>query len=123
MPTPNDKELYEKIKKDIYKKYPNHSAYRSGLLVKKYKEEYYKKHKNNNAYSGDKANSNLKRWFDEKWRNDDGKVGYSNKSSVYRPTVRVNSKTPTTFQELSRSQIERAKKEKKRTGRVKKFNV
>ncbi len=123
MPTPNDKELYEKIKKDIYKKYPNHSAYRSGLLVKKYKEEYYKKHKNNNAYSGDKANSNLKRWFDEKWRNDDGKVGYSNKSSVYRPTDRVNSKTPTTFQELSKSQIERAKREKQTKGRVKKFNI
>ena len=122
MPTPNDKDLYEKIKKEITSKYKP-SAYRSGMIVQKYKEAYFKKHKNNNAYSGDKSNSNLKRWFDEKWRSDTGKVGYSNKSSVYRPTVRVNSKTPTTFQELSKSQIERAKKEKKSTGRVKKFNV
>ena len=37
-----DKILYEKVKKEIYLKYPKHSAYRSGLLVKKYKEEYYK---------------------------------------------------------------------------------
>ncbi len=122
MPTPNDKDLYEKIKKEITSKYKP-SAFRSGMIVRKYKEEYYKKHKNNNAYSGDKSNSNLKRWFDEKWRSDTGKVGYSNKSSVYRPTVRVNSKTPVTFQELSRSQIERAKKEKARTGRVKKFKI
>ena len=47
MPTPTDKELYEKIKKEIYLKHPKHSAYRSGILVKKYKEEYLKKHKNN----------------------------------------------------------------------------
>ena len=52
-PIPNDKELYEKIKKEITNKYKP-SAYRSGLLVKKYKEEYYKKHKSNNAYSGNR---------------------------------------------------------------------
>jgi hypothetical protein len=123
MPTPNDKDLYEKIKKEITSKYKP-SAYRSGMIVKKYKEEFYKKHKNNNAYSsGNKANSNLKRWFDERWLNQKGEVGYSKKGDVYRPTVRVNSKTPTTFQELSRSQIEKAKKEKARTGKVKKFDV
>ena len=93
------------------------------MIVKKYKDEYYKKHKNNNAYSGSRKHSNLKRWYDEKWRSDNGKVGYDNKSSVYRPTIRINSKTPTTFQELTKSQIERAKKEKAKKGRVKKFNV
>lgn len=36
---PLNKELYLKVKKEVYKKYPKHSAYRSGLLVKKYKEE------------------------------------------------------------------------------------
>ena len=75
MPKPNDKELYEKIKKEITNKYKP-SAYRSGFLVKKYKEEYYKKHKNNNAYSGDRQNSNLKRWFSEKWTNQRGEIGY-----------------------------------------------
>jgi hypothetical protein len=122
MPTPNDKVLYEKIKKEIFNKYKP-SAYRSGLLVKKYKEEYYKKYKNNNSYSGSRENSNLKRWFDEKWRSDSGTVGYKNKSSIYRPTVRINSKTPTTFNELTIYQINRAKEEKKRTGKVKKINV
>ena len=37
MSEPSDKKLYEKVKKEIYKKYPKHSAYRSGLLVKQYK--------------------------------------------------------------------------------------
>ena len=123
MPTPNDKELYEKIKKEIYKKYPTHSAYRSGLLVQKYKEEYLKKHKNNNAYNGSREQSNLKIWLDEKWRSDKGKVGDENKGDIYRPTIRINSKTPTTINELTQSQINRAKQEKKLKGRVKKFNV
>ena len=41
---------------------------------------------------------------------------------MYRPTVKVNDKTPTTFKELTKEQIEKAKKEKARTGRVKKFD-
>jgi Family of unknown function (DUF5872) len=122
MPTPNDKDLYEKIKKEITSKYKP-SAYRSGLLVQKYKEAYFKKHKNNNAYSGNKSNSNLKRWFDERWLNQKGEVGYSKKGDIYRPTIRINSKTPTTFNELTKSQIERAKKEKAQTGKVKKFKI
>jgi Family of unknown function (DUF5872) len=36
MPTPNDKDLYEKIKKEITSKYKP-SAYRSGIIVQKYK--------------------------------------------------------------------------------------
>ena len=97
------------------------SAYRSGLLVKKYKEEYLKKHKNSDAYTGNRNNSNLKRWFDEKWMNQNGKVGYQKKDDVYRQTIRINNKTPTTFNELTKSQIIRAKKEKEKTGKVKKF--
>ncbi len=123
MPKPTDEKLYESIKKDLFKKYVKPSAYRSGLLVQKYKEEYVKKHKNHNYYNGSKTNSNLKRWFDEKWRSDGGYIGYKKKDDVYRPTVRINSKTPTTFNELTKSQIIRAKKEKAKTGRVKKFNI
>ena len=122
MPKPNDKELYEKIKKEITNKYKP-SAYRSGLLVKKYKEEYYKKHKNNNAYSGDRQNSNLKRWFNEKWTNQRGEIGYKNKGDIYRPTIRINSKTPTTLNELTPQQISRAKNEKKVKGRVRRYDV
>ena len=40
---PNDKKLYNKTKKYIYKKYPKHSAYRSGLLVQEYKKRFSKK--------------------------------------------------------------------------------
>ena len=123
MPIPTDIKLYEKIKKDIYEKYPRHSAYRSGLLVKKYKEEFYKKHKSNDAYTGNKQQSKLKSWFDEKWLNTRGEVGYKYKNDVYRPTIRVNNKTPIIYNELSKSQIERARKEKATKGRVKRFNV
>jgi len=37
MPLPSNKELYEQVKKEIFQKYPQHSAYRSGLLVQEYK--------------------------------------------------------------------------------------
>ena len=43
-PEPSDKKLYEKVKKEVYKDMPKHSAYRSGIVVKKYKERYTKKH-------------------------------------------------------------------------------
>lgn len=119
---PNDKILYEKIKKEIYLKYPKHSAYRSGLLVKKYKEEYEKKHNSINAYIGYKnKKEGLSRWFAEDWRNQRGEVGYQKKGDIYRPSIKINKQTPTTFQELSKSQIQKAMKEKEKTGRVKKF--
>lgn len=120
--TPKDKELYEKTKKQIYLKYPKHSAYRSALLVKSYKEAYEKKHNSTDAYIGVKnPNEGINRWLKEEWRNDEGGIGYTSKSSVYRPTKRITSKTPTTFSELTNQQIEKAKAEKKRTGRVKLF--
>lgn len=124
MPLPKDQNLYEKVKKEIYSKYPKHSAYRSGLLVKKYKEEYQKKHKNNNAYVGErKKDEGLNRWFEEVWLNQRNEIGYKKKGDVYRPTVKVSPKTPKTFQELKSSQIENAMKEKKQKGRVKRFDV
>ena len=98
MPTPTDEKLYESIKKDLFKK-----------------------HKNKNYYSGTKENSNLKRWFDEKWQNQRGEIGYQKKTDVYRPTIRINDKTPTTFNELTKNQIKKAMNEKARTRRVKKF--
>ena len=124
MPLPKDQNLYEKIKKEIYSKYPKHSAYRRGLLVKTYKEEYQKKYKNNNAYVGEKKkDEGLNRWFEEVWLNQRNEIGYKKKGDVYRPTVKVSSKTPTTFQELRPSQIKKAMKEKKEKGRVKKFDI
>ena len=120
MPTPTDPKLYEKIKQDITSKYKP-SAYRSAFLVREYKKEYLKKHKNNNAYIGDRETSNLKRWFDSVWTNQRGEVGYKYNYDIYRPNIRVNKDTPITFSELSKQQIEKAKKEKAKTGRVKNF--
>ena len=122
MAIPKDNELYEKIKKKVYKDIPKHSAYRSGILVSSYKDAYEKKYGDRNAYVGKKKPSaSLTTWFNEKWRNTRGEVGYKFKSDVYRPTKRVNKDTPKTFKELSKKQIERAKREKAKTGRVKKF--
>ena len=114
MSTPSNTKLYEEVKKEIYAKYPKHSAYRSGLMVQEYK-------KRGGGYSGDKSKGSLGRWFKEDWKNQRGETGYKKKGDVYRPTKRVNSKTPTTFSELSKKEIESAKKEKAKTGRVKEF--
>ena len=110
-----DKELYERLKKEIWEQYKVPSAYRSAQLVKRYKEA-------GGTYSGKKDdNQGIKRWMNEAWKNQRGEVGYKFKSDVYRPTVRINSKTPTTFQELTTKEIERARREKAKDGRVDKF--
>lgn len=119
---PKDPKLYQRVKNQIYKKYPKHSAYRSGLLVKKYKELYKKKYNSTSAYSGKKQEKKgLSRWFKEKWRNQRGNVGYKKKGDVYRPTKRITKKTPKTYKELSKPRIKKAIEEKKKKGRVKKF--
>ena len=116
MPEPKNKELYEEVKDKIYKKYPKHSAYRSSMLVKEYKER-------GGEYIGKKnKSSGLNRWFREDWKTQDGKVGCKKKSDVYRPTKRVNEKTPTTFSELSADQIKKARAIKAKKGRVSKFD-
>jgi hypothetical protein len=122
MPTPPnvcDPKLYEKARN----KYKNlrHSAYKSGLVVQEYKRL-------GGRYKGKKPQrKGLKRWFKEEWRNQDGEVGYKRKrrksdiSDIYRPTKRITSKTPTTYSELTKQEIKRARKEKATTGRVKRF--
>lgn len=120
-PRPRDQILYDKIKKEISDKY-KHSAYRSGLIVKKYKSEYLKKYNRDDSYIGEKPKlSNLQRWFLEEWKNQRGETGYKYKNDIYRPTIRINTDTPITIHELSKNQIERAKKEKAIKGRVRKF--
>ena len=65
----------------------------------------------------------LKRWFKEKWRTPKGKKGYKGKVRTFRPTVRVSSKTPATWSELSPSEKARAAKEKKTKGRVSRYKL
>ena len=88
---------------------------RSAMLVRLYKEA-------GGTYSG-KAdiNSGISKWMRERWVNVRGDTGYKFKSDIYRPTIRINDKTPTTYQELTKEEIERARREKYETGRVKKF--
>ena len=59
MPEPTNKTLYDKIKTQVYKDYPKHSAYRSMMIVKKYKEA-------GGTYSGSSKGSTTK-WLDQKW--------------------------------------------------------
>jgi hypothetical protein len=121
MSKPRDIALYEKVKKEIYRKHPKHSAYRSGLLVQAYKKEY-SRTRSGSPYSGRKPKrSGLSRWYAEKWRNQRGEVGYRYKSDVYRPTRRITTRTPVTFSELRKSEIRRARRAKSRSGRVKRF--
>ena len=122
MADPKDQELYDSVKKRIYAKNPQHSAYRSAMLVKEYKDAYKTKYKTDkSAYKGVKPKSGLLRWFDEKWANQRGETGYTQKGDVYRPTIRINKDTPKTFGELTKTEIAKAVAKKKATGRVEKF--
>jgi hypothetical protein len=120
---PTDQALYAKTKKRVYKKHPKHSAYRSGILVQSYKKSFKKKYGSKRSpYKGEKPTTKgLKRWFNEKWVNQRGEVGYKNKSDIYRPSRRVTKKTPKTHGELTRKQVKRARREKYKKGRVRRF--
>jgi len=105
--------LYKKARAKYSKM--EHSAYKSNLVVKEYK-------KLGGKYGGKKpTKTGLVRWNKEKWRNQRGGIGYKKKGDVYRPTKRITKKTPKTFKELGKKRIKKAMKEKKKTGRVKKY--
>jgi hypothetical protein len=101
MAEPTNKALYEKAKREIDKIYSKPSAYKSMAIVKKYKEL-------GGTYSGSKSTSGTSQWLKEKWVkvNDyiNGKsipCGYNDRNKhACRPSVRVNSKTPITIQEV-----------------------
>ncbi len=115
MPKPTNQKLYDKVKAEIVKKVPKHSAYRSGLIVKEYK-------KRGGKYEGAKnEKKGLSRWFKEDWRTQSGSKTYKKKGDIFRPTKRVTAKTPTTMSELTPAQKKKAQAEKKATGRVKKY--
>lgn len=120
---PTDSNLYNKTKKYIYKKYPKHSAYRSGLLVKKYKSNFTKKYGNKKQpYIGTKTRKKgLRRWFDEEWVNQRGEVGYKFKNDIYRPKHRITKDTPIIHDELTDKEIKNARSKKYRKGRVNRF--
>ena len=116
MPAPPnvcDPVLYQKARNKF--KHLRHSAYKSGLVVREYKRL-------GGRYKGKKPQKKgLSRWFKEEWRTQDGRSGYIYMDDIFRPTKRITEKTPTTFSELTKRQVKRARAEKASTGRVKRF--
>lgn len=124
MPEPVDMTLYNKIKKKVKKDIPKHSAYRSGIIVQKYKKAFSNKHGKKSPYKGKKTSKKgLRRWFLEDWRNQHGKVGYHSKSDIYRPMKRITKNTPITHGELTKKERKRARRTKKRKGRIYRFRT
>ena len=65
---------------------------------------------------------NLNRWFKEEWRTPSGEEDYSKGENTFRPTVKVSKDTPSTWKQLSDSEIAAAKEEKNTKGRVSKYD-
>jgi len=95
MPIILDKDLYNYVKSEADKIYKKSSAYKSGYIVQNYK-------KLGGRYKDDNKEKNLKRWFLEEWK-DIGNKEYP----VYRPTVRVNNKTPLTLNEIDKKNLKK----------------
>jgi hypothetical protein len=95
MPTPKDPELYDKVKKKIMKSYKKNSAFASGAIVKEYKQR-------GGTYVEDGKERNLERWFDENWIDVNPLLGITDDNAypVFRPTIKVNNRTPTLVQEI-----------------------
>jgi len=110
---PTDQKLYNKIKNKLYLKYPKHSAYRSGLIVKEYKKRFNTIYNNKLPYRGKKpTKKGLSRWFKEKWLTQRLDPGYKYKSDIYRPTKRITKKTPKTLFELTKKELKTARRKK-----------
>jgi hypothetical protein len=114
MSEPTDLKLWEVAHVEAEKVYSKPSAYKSAYIVKKYKEL-------GGKFVGKKTKEGLTRWFKERWRNQHGHEGYEHANDIYRPTVKVNAHTPKTISELTKAQIQKAKRTKSKGARVKKF--
>jgi hypothetical protein len=106
MPVPLDQKLYDRVKKFVYSRYKVHSAYRSGAVVKLYKHM-------GGRYAPDGHERTLARWFKEKWT-DVNPHKTRTSYPVYRPTVRVNSRTPLTVSEVDPKDLRRKSREKQK---------
>jgi hypothetical protein len=123
MPSPNNKILYQKVKREAKKRFKVWpSAYASGWLVKEYKRR-------GGTYSGKKNNKKgIGRWFEEKWINvcklpkkvacGRPKTSLSDWKKKYpycRPSKRVTKGTPKTSGELTKSEIQKRCRQKRRS--------
>ena len=87
MPTPIDKELYQKAREEADRVYSKPSAYKSGFIVKRYKAL-------GGRYVDDNSPKELERWFKENWTSIGGDY------PTYRPTKRISKDTPLTIAEI-----------------------
>jgi len=117
---PLDRQLYEHVKQKADNIFPSKSGvYRSSWIIREYK-------KLGGRFMGSKPkNTGLSRWYNEKWvdlnrpiKDSKGKViGYEpcgrksmkGKYPLCRPSIRVTSSTPLTYQEFSTKIINKAK--------------
>lgn len=60
MPTPDNPDLYERIKTQVYKEIPKHSLFRSAQVVKRYKEA-------GGTYTGPQESHGIRNWFRANW--------------------------------------------------------
>jgi hypothetical protein len=95
MPIPKDKILYDKIKKQADNVYEKNSAYKSMYIQKLYQ-------KHGGEYKNDGKKRALTIWKNEKWK-DIGNKDYP----VYRPTVRINTHTPLTVNEIDKVNLKK----------------
>lgn len=125
----NNPALYQKIKNEIHaqdaKAGRQWGAYSSGRLVQTYK-------KRGGTYSGrknspkgyisvrsPKGKGGLRQWFKEEWVDEYGNECGSTKNKNIkkcRPKKRVSKDTPVTWEEMTPSQISKAKLDKKKVG-------
>lgn len=95
MPIVEDKQLYNKVKREADRVYGKPSAYKSGWIVKTYKQR-------GGTYLDDNKSKDLKRWFKEEW----GDIG-GQEYPVYRPFKRVSKDTPLTASEIDPTQAKK----------------
>jgi hypothetical protein len=89
-------------------KYKKNSAFASGAIVKHYKQQFKKKNgADSQPYISDDKPKNLDRWFKEKWVDVNPLLGITNDNAypLFRPTHKVNSKTPTIYQDIPLSNL------------------
>ena len=94
MPIILNPQLYEYAKQLADSKYKKPSAYKSGFIVKTYKSL-------GGRYKDDGQEKDLKRWYNEK----SADVGHLN-YPVYRPTIRINNKTPKLVSEINPNHLD-----------------
>jgi hypothetical protein len=87
--------LYNKVKSQADQIYTKRSAYKSGFIVKTYKQL-------GGTYTDNKKEKPLARWFKEEWQ-DIGNKSYP----VYRPTIKINKKTPLLKSEIDPEQLKK----------------